>query len=446
MGTLIGQAVFGYLGDRLGRKKVYGLTLVIMSVCAVGSAFSFHTPSMSIIASISIWRVLLGVGIGGDYPLSAVLTSEYSNVVHRGAQIAAVFAMQGFGILFGAATILILLQIFPTPDLLDYVWRFALAVGVIPAMITAYFRFQIPETPRFLMAVKNDYTETVKAYNFLNKDENAMDLSTVKEVAAAAKAKGPTFNQQLKAASLLLTGTAINWFLLDIAFYSQSLFQPTVLTSIQFFTNSTDIVSNLHNLALGQFCIALLGTVPGYWATVFTVDRLGRRNIQLIGFAIMMILYIILASAFNQLVSNAPVAFVILYALTFFFTNFGPNATTFIIPSELFPTAIRSTAHGISAACGKAGAILGAFGFAPFSTAYGLPVTMGVFAAILAVGFFVTWFLTPETAQKTLEELEVTKTPIEELGLIGTLTFKGSKLWIPVRDVEAELRKRRSEP
>jgi len=444
VGTLIGQVLFGYLGDTLGRKKVYGLTLIIMSVCAVGSAFSFYTPSMSIITSLSIWRVMLGVGIGGDYPLSAVLTSEYSNVTHRGAQIAAVFAMQGFGILVGAATILILLQIFPTPELLDYVWRFALAVGVIPAMITAYFRFQIPETPRFLMAVKGDYKETIKAFNRLQSDGEPVlaemddasplaphlpaSLSSSALSSSASSAASDKSNlskwKLLRASMWVLIGTSVNWFLLDIAFYSQSLFQPSVLQSIQFFTSGTDIMENLRNLAIGQFCIALLGTVPGYWATVFTVDRLGRRTIQLMGFIIMTLLYLILATAYVPLSTDAPVAFVIIYALTFFFTNFGPNSTTFIIPSEVFPTRIRSTAHGISAACGKSGAILGAFAFAPFSTTFGLPATMGFFTALLVVGVIVTWFLTPETAQKTLEELENTRAPIEGGDLQALVCFR----------------------
>jgi PHS family inorganic phosphate transporter-like MFS transporter len=370
------------------------------------------------VASLSIWRFLLGIGIGGDYPLSAVLTSEYSNVTHRGAQIAAVFAMQGFGILVGAATVLILLQIFPTTDTLDYVWRFAVAIGVIPAIITAYFRFQIPETPRFLMDVKNDYSETVKAYNFLKKDDKAMELSPMAQIsgqeAAMEEKKGElSFWALMRRSSWVLFGTAVCWFILDIAFYSQSLFQPAVLSSIQFFTNTNDIMANLQHLAIGQFCIALLGTVPGYWATVFTVDRMGRRNIQLMGFIIMMILYLILAVAFVPLTTKAPVAFVVLYTLTFFFTNFGPNVTTFILPSEVFPTKIRSTAHGISAACGKSGAILGAFGFAPFSTKFGLPATMGFFVGILFIGVIVTWLFTPETAQKTLEQLENVKTPIE---------------------------------
>jgi PHS family inorganic phosphate transporter-like MFS transporter len=446
VGTLLGQLLFGYLGDKLGRKKVYGITLIIMSVCAIGSAFSFTTPSMSIVASLSIWRIMLGIGIGGEYPLSAVLTSEYANVSNRGSQIAAVFAMQGFGQLFGAAVVLILLEIFPSDDYLDYVWRLALAIGVIPAMITAYFRFQIPETPRFLMDVKEDYKETIEAYNQLKKTQyiHATELNPdkviIKETQKDKDKHKTTFWQMFKIHYPLLIGTGLTWFLVDIAFYSQSLFQPTILQSISFFDSTTNMVTNIRALALGSFCIALLGAIPGYWMTVLFVDRMGRRNIQLMGFALMCILYLILCTSYTELVAKAPAAYIILYALTFFFTNFGPNSTTFIIPSELFPTAFRSTAHGISAACGKSGAILGTFGFAPLSSAYGLPACLAVFTVLLFIGFFITWFFTPETAQKTLEELEYAKAPInKESEYHDMIRFRSCKCvcWLKPRDADS---------
>jgi PHS family inorganic phosphate transporter-like MFS transporter len=109
--------------------------------------------------------------------------------------------------------------------------------------------------------------------------------------------------------------------------------------------------------------------------------------------------------------------FIILYALTFFFANFGPNVTTFIVPAELFPARLRSTCHGISAAAGKAGAILGAFGFLyaaqgqhegepepGYSQGIGLKNTFLVLSLINVLGFFMT-FLVPETKGRSLEEL-----------------------------------------
>ena len=106
-----------------------------------------------------------------------------------------------------------------------------------------------------------------------------------------------------------------------------------------------------------------------------------------------------------------------MYALTFFFANFGPNATTFIIPAELFPARLRSTCHGISAAAGKAGAIIGAAGFLyasqnsnpaktdpGFGPGIGLQWSLGILAITNGLGFLFT-FLVPETKGKSLEDL-----------------------------------------
>ena len=125
---------------------------------------------------------------------------------------------------------------------------------------------------------------------------------------------------------------------------------------------------------------------------------------------------LVLAADYDNLMHHHVHTFVTLYALTFFFSNFGPNATTFIIPAELFPTAWRSTAHGLSAASGKAGAIVGAFGFlyasqpssaaeaAPYPPGIGMRASLALMAAINLCGLLCT-FLIPETLGRSLEEL-----------------------------------------
>lgn len=101
VGTLVGQLFFGWLGDKLGRKKVYGLTLMLMCLSSLGGGLSFGKDPKSVMLTLCFFRFWLGFGIGGDYPLSATIMSEYANKKTRGAFIAAVFAMQGFGILGG---------------------------------------------------------------------------------------------------------------------------------------------------------------------------------------------------------------------------------------------------------------------------------------------------------------------------------------------------------
>lgn len=166
-GTLIGQLTFGYLADRLGRKKMYGSELIIIIAMTVIQCFSSDLVSgMNICVCLMIWRFLLGVGIGGDYPLSAVITSEFANTKNRGALIAAVFSMQGFGILTGSLVGVILLSIFhkgissDDPDEskknVDIVWRLLIGFGAIPGIISIYFRLTIPESPRYTLDVKGN--------------------------------------------------------------------------------------------------------------------------------------------------------------------------------------------------------------------------------------------------------------------------------------------------
>jgi len=94
-GTFLGQIFFGCLGDKLGRKRVYGSTLLIMTICSIASGLSFGKDPKTVMVTLCFFRFWLGFGIGGDYPLSATIMSEYANKRTRGAFIASVFAMQG---------------------------------------------------------------------------------------------------------------------------------------------------------------------------------------------------------------------------------------------------------------------------------------------------------------------------------------------------------------
>ena len=126
------------------------------------------------------------------------------------------------------------------------------------------------------------------------------------------------------------------------------------------------IYDNLKNICVGNLILSAAGLIPGYYATFLLIDSWGRKPIQLYGFAILTVLFVIMGFGYDKLTAtdSAKKAFVFLYCLADFFQNFGPNTTTFIVPGEAFPTRYRSTAHGISAASGKLGAIVAQVGFA----------------------------------------------------------------------------------
>jgi MFS transporter, PHS family, inorganic phosphate transporter len=111
----------------------------------------------------------------------------------------------------------------------------------------------------------------------------------------------------------------------------------------------------LYNNGVGNLILSAAGLIPGYWVSVATIDTIGRKPIQIGGFAILTVLFSIIGFGFKKIPTNGLFA---LYCLCNFFQNFGPNTTTFIVPGEVFPTRYRSTCHGISAASGKVGAII----------------------------------------------------------------------------------------
>lgn len=159
LGTAIGQLVFGRLGDLKGRRHVYGMALILMIISSLASGFSICTTKrVCVLLSLGFFRFFLGLGIGGDYPLSSTIMSEFANKKTRGSFIAAVFSMQGFGILASATVTMVVCSIFrrgskpesayDVPAEADVAWRLILMIGSIPAALTYYWRMMMPETAR----------------------------------------------------------------------------------------------------------------------------------------------------------------------------------------------------------------------------------------------------------------------------------------------------------
>jgi PHS family inorganic phosphate transporter-like MFS transporter len=175
----------------------------------------------------------------------------------------------------------------------------------------------------------------------------------------------------------------------------------------------------LRNTATGQIVLICAGALPGYWLTVFTVDKLGRKPIQIGGFAILTIIFCVLGFAWKAL---SKTHLLILYVLAQFFFNFGPNATTFITPAEIFPTRVRSTGHGFSAGMGKLGAVFAQIFFAPMikrGATHDNPTpwihgVMQIFALFMFLGIL-TSFLVPESKRESLETLAGEKEDVYEV-------------------------------
>jgi len=167
-------------------------------------------------------------------------------------------------------------------------------------------------------------------------------------------------------------------------------------------TGPHPVTGDLHqNRAIQMLLLALIA-LPGYYVAVCLMDRIGRRAMQLQGFFFMFVLYLLLGLDLHPL-EHTPALLFILYGLTFFFSNFGPNSTTFILPAETFPSHLRTTLNGFSAACGKAGATLGASMFVPLKAATSLGDTMVVCAGVSLLGLLVTFLFVEDRRGKDME-------------------------------------------
>ncbi|KAJ2004785.1 hypothetical protein GGI04_001641 [Coemansia thaxteri] len=435
VGCLLGQLVMGRLGDKVGRTTVYSASLMIAIITTIASAFSSSmVKGINVFVVLFIWRVLLGFGIGGDYPLTATIVSEYASVHNRGKLMAAVFSCQGFGNVLAPIVGIVVTACFKSSidtDVLnlDYVWRIIIGIGCIPGVATLYWRLTMEDSKRFQLetakAAAASADEEMLREKLLAKQQYAEGRGIEASAATSAEYSAPAANRTVpvvrRAKTFMqyfsewrhlkvLLGTSIAWFALDVAFYGINLNSSIVIDAIGF---AGDIVHDkpshfIIRNCLGSIIINLLGSVPGYWIAVFTIEKIGRIRIQLMGFAALTVLYIVLGFAYHQILDRSVAGFIVLFTLAQLFQNFGPNVTTFVIPGEVFPTRFRSTAHGISAAMGKLGAIVAQGGFMQLKDRGGknafINRLLQIFALFMLVGLLVTFWI-PESKGKTLEEI-----------------------------------------
>jgi MFS family permease len=364
--AFLGAMFFGRLADSIGRTRVYWISAALMVLAAIGSALS---PNLVV---LTVFRFLLGFGVGGDYPVSAVLMSEYAGHKDRGRQVALVFSAQAVGLIIGPLLALAFLGGGAGPAL---TWRLLLGIGAIPAATAVWLRRKLPEPERF------------------------KSVSTAKPSRTQRKAKKSAVGLRSFLANrrmlVLLIGTSGTWFLLDYAYYGNTISTPRIIDLIH--PNASEMTTIAIQLAI--FAVA---AVPGYILAIAKMDRIGHRRLQLIGFVLMGVCFAVISLVPGMTTMVVP--FLMVYGVSYFFTEFGPNVTTFVLPGELFPTSVRATGHGISAGIGKFGAFIGVFLFPVLQSSLGLRGTLLLTAGVSVLGALLTLVL-PEPAGLSLEEI-----------------------------------------
>ncbi|KAK0616185.1 major facilitator superfamily domain-containing protein [Immersiella caudata] len=442
--TIVGMVAFGLLADQMGRSKLYGIEVIIVLVAVGGAAFSsagfiIHQDrpgSLDIYAALFVFRAFLGLGIGAEYPMSAVIAAEFSPTRWRGVMLAAVFLAQSvgrilaYGISLGALHGLtgqidsdaadVLDQ---TKISLDIFWRLALSLAGIPAVFALVFRLFIPETPRFYSAVKRDIKKARESLTMLGTRTPEMiadierimvagpdDASSILEKRSWRKMAREYYFGEGKGWKLL-AAISIQWLLLDIVWYGVGLDSPGTLAALWLdkpppppsatppswnvdpaYPNAT-IVETIDRNLVRTLYLSCIAALLGSLLVIPLVNRLSRKTHYLWTTWSLAALFAIMAISVSQTYAKSDhEVSMVFYVVAQLLFNLGPNTLTFILAAEIFPTEFRGTSYGIAAAFGKVGAII-ARGIIKGAGKgkIGIVVVLAMFCIVLVIMAVLVW-------------------------------------------------------
>ncbi|CAK0752621.1 hypothetical protein CVIRNUC_002160 [Coccomyxa viridis] len=346
-GIILGMLLMGYIADQIGRKWGSVLTSCFMFIGGILLTCSTGPTIQGWAIMFAVSQFIFGYGVGGEYPLASSSASERAESnkalrFRRGEMVVCTFTMQGWGNLVNTAVLCALLAIFHQTGnkynhhALDAVWRISFGLGLIPVTGMLIYRL-------FFLQESKVWKRQNKPMSVALKEQKVLWYYYWHR----------------------LFGCALAWFFWDVSFYGNKLFQSTF---IKILSPGASILLTLEWTLLNSF-ISLIG----YYFSAFTVDKpwMGRVRLQSMGFCMVFVLFLCCAAAYDKLVSTPTNLhwFQFLYFMSSFFGQFGPNATTWLLPGEVFPTDIRATCHGISAATGKVGALVAGIWFAYLTNA-----------------------------------------------------------------------------
>lgn len=404
-GILIGATAFGGLADRYGRKEMFIIEMVLFGAFVVLLTFS---PSYLVVV---VALVGIGLALGCDYPTAHLIISESIPSRTRGRMVLGAFGFQAVGGLAGTAVGFLIL--FENPQI--EAWRWMYASTLLLAVPVAVGRFFIVQSPLWL-ASRGRVEEAEAATLRLLQRDPAYPKEVVLRVAAGRDAiRHPALGKAPWSA--LFAGAnrgrtilaAVPWFLQDLSTYGIGIFTPIILATligarIEHPRNIAELVQRDILATKGAALIDLL-LIVGIVFAVALADRAGRIPLQIVGF-IGCAVGLLLATL--SLHIGGGLSGVLLFAgfmLFSFMTNMGPNAMTYLVAGEVFPTSIRGTGAGFAASFAKIGAVLTAFLFPTLLKDIGADLLLLILVGTSLLGALVTWLYAIETRGVNLEEI-----------------------------------------
>ena len=390
LGSVLGAALGGIAADRLGRKKAFLLDMLILSI---GSLLCTLATSPGLVI---VGQFILGIGVGIDFPTSASYASEILPKAVRSRMTVATIALQSVGMTAAVLVGLAILKL--NPAWAD--WRPLLAGGGVLAATTLCFRLTLPESPRWLAQVGRVPEALNALAQLIGRPVStalAANTSPVQHTPMAAKESGlrHLFSRDFRDRTLLVS---LPWLLMDVATYGVGLFTPVILGAMHFGASGhPGTIAAIFAGTEGSGVVDVF-LLLGFLAALVAVPRFGRIKMQIAGFAGMtmgMVLLVLAAQAADG--PEAHIALVIGGFILFNFAmNIGPNATTFTLAAQLFPTSIRASASGFAAASAKVGATIGTFAVPQLQARFG-PVGVLCLMALVSLGGLVATIVLSDT-------------------------------------------------
>jgi putative MFS transporter len=404
-GILIGALLLGGLADRFGRKPMFVAEMIIFVVflCLL-VAIPASWPQSFALLVFSLFGI--GVALGCDYPTAHLIISESIPSSDRGRLVLGAFGFQALGALIGTAVGYVILKNMPELG----AWRWMYATAIIPALIVVIGRFFITESGHWLLSRGHVDRATRETARLLAREPRYPRHIALSPHVSPHTAHHHGYAALFRPENLRATIFAsIPWFLQDLGTYGIGIFTPTILAAALGHKalhprNLADLIANDQLAAKGAALIDVL-LIVGIIVAVLLADRVGRIRLQIWGF-IGCAVGLLLAS-FSAYAQGSTQMLLIFagFMLFNFMTNMGPNAQTYLLAGEVFPTRLRGTGAGFAAAVAKVGAVMTAFLFPILLKDLGTQTLLLILVGTSLLGAVITGVFRIETTGVSLEKL-----------------------------------------
>lgn len=375
IGMALGAVISGTVADRIGRKKVFTITVLLYSIASAFCALSWNYQSLL------VFRFLVGFGLGGELPVAATLVSEYAPSRVRGRFIVLLESFWGLGWIAAACIAYFFIPV--------YGWRMAFLIGALPALYVCLIRLHMPESVRYLLT-RGRVDEARQIVLSLEKQlhvPSALFTGETEPVPVVAKASfRELWKKPFMSRTIMLW---LVWFGINFSYYGIFMWLPSLV-----FQQGFTVVKTFEYVL-----IMTLAQLPGYYCAAWLVDKIGRKY-TLSAF----LLFSGVASYFFGHASTA--ATLMMWGSIMSFFNLGAWGVLYTYTPEQYPTAIRALGSGWAAGFGRFGGMAAPMMVgALLARNFGFASVFYMFALVFAAVAVIVLSLGVESKQKDLESL-----------------------------------------